>query len=108
MQMSKKCVDLFWAHSPGQNFGVFKCSTSEKNFIRSIQNKTLNDISKFTYIIRSFTLNAPYKFFFLSMVFQNSKILSSDQVNRAFVLQKIIFNLPTWELVLVSNLFFKK
>ena len=73
MQMSKKCVDLFWAHSPGQNFGVFECSTSEKNFIRSIQNKTLNDISKFTYVIRSFILNTPHKIFFQSMVFQNSK-----------------------------------
>ena len=42
------------ARSPGSNFGVFKSFTPEKNFMRSIQNETPNDMSKFTYVIRSF------------------------------------------------------
>ena len=38
---------------------------------KSIQNMTPNDISKFTYVNRSFILNTPYK-----------KFQNSDQVNR--------------------------
>ena len=57
---------LPWPRSPGLNFWVLKYHNK-----KSIQNMTPNDISKFTYVNRSFILNTPYK-----------KFQNSDQVNR--------------------------
>ena len=57
---------VIWPRSPGLNFWVLKYHNK-----KSIQNMTPNDISKFTYVNRSFILNTPYK-----------KFQNSDQVNR--------------------------
>ena len=57
---------LPWPRSPGLNFWVLKYHNK-----KSIQNITPNDISKFTYVNKSFILNTPYK-----------KFQNSDQVNR--------------------------
>ena len=70
----------------------------------SIQNKTPNDINKFTYVIRSFILNTPHKIFFGVWY---SK--TPDQVNGALKAslsnssEKLIYNK-----VLCSNMVFKK
>ena len=82
----------------------FLYSTPEKNLMWSIQNKTPNDINKFTYVIRSFILNTPHKIFFGVWY---SK--TPDQVNGALKAslsnssEKLIYNK-----VLCSNMVFKK
>ena len=73
------------ARSPGQNIGVFKYYTPEKIFMGSIQNKTLNDISKFPYVLRNFILNTPHKIF---LEYGIPKLRNSDQVKHTLQSEK--------------------
>ena len=51
----------------------------------SIQNKTLNDISKFPYVLRNFILNTPHKIF---LEYGIPKLRNSDQVKHTLQSEK--------------------
>ena len=51
----------------------------------SIQDKTLNDISKFPYVLRNFILNTPHKIF---LEYGIPKLQNSDQVKHTLQSEK--------------------